>query len=458
MLSDVKHTITDFGIGSSVTKGEGLHIKVGVSNIKSDVPITITDNMTNDEIREKVGNSPLADGLIDSLFGGCKTIYAMPVKVAEDGAIKEESKNLTTGTIAIEGKPTNAFKLKVVVVNSGALNVGIFKYYLNGLESDELTIPQNGTYSVDGYGVNIKFTGDNFVKDEYIEVSTTRPKTNIANILQALEYVKKSSLNFEFIHILGESEKEVWSSLVVEEQNFFDKYKKPCIFVCEARKIQEAENIDQYTEYLRNEKKGIVSRGLQVVVSRATYMRDGKEVEENVASKIMGLYAKSKVQQSIGQVDSFDIKGLLEIMPKGIENVNSELDDLGYTVVRTYAGAEGIYVNNARTFAKVGSDYEYVERTRTMYKAVRETLITATLKLHSQVDMSNPEVSLKQITEFINVPVERMVENKELSSARVIIPEGQDILATSNFKFKIRAIPIGILREIEIDMGFENNI
>lgn len=53
-----------------------------------------------------------------------------------------------------------------------------------------------------------------------------------------------------------------------------------------------------------------------------------------------------------------------------------------------------------------------------MYKAVRETLITATLKLHSQVDMSNPEVSLKQITEFINVPVEKMVENKELSSAR----------------------------------------
>ena len=38
-----------------------------------------------------------------------------------------------------------------------------------------------------------------------------------------------------------------------------------------------------------------------------------------------------------------------------------------------------------------------------------------------------------------------------------IIPEGQDILATSNFKFKIRAVPIGILREIEIDMGFENN-
>nr|WP_317357896.1 DUF2586 family protein [uncultured Tyzzerella sp.] len=458
MLSNVKHTITDFGIGSSVTKGEGLHIKVGVSNTESNIPITITDAMTNDEIREKVGNSPLADSLIDSLSSGCRIIYAMPVKVSENGAIKEESKNLTTGTIAVEGNPTNAFKLKVVIVNSGALNVGIFKYYLNDLESDELTIPQNGTYSIDGYGVNIKFTGENFVKDEYIEVSTTRPKTNIANILETLEYIKKSSLNFEFIHILGESEKEVWASLVVEEQNFFDKYKKPCIFVCEARKIGDEETIDQYAEYLRNEKKGIISRGLQVVVSRATYMRDGKEVEENLASKIMGLYAKANVQQSIGQVDSFDLVGVLELMPKGMENINSELDDLGYTVAITYAGVEGAYINNARTFAKVGSDYEFVERTRTMYKAVRETLITATLKLHSQVDMSNPEVSLKQITEFINVPVERMVENKELSSARVIIPEGQDILATSKFKFKIRAIPIGILREIEIDMGFENNV
>lgn len=190
MLSNVKHTITDFGIGSSVTKGEGLHIKVGVSNIESNIPITITDAMTNDEIREKVGNSPLADSLIDSLSSGCRIIYVMPVKIAENGAIKEESKNLTTGTIGVEGNPTNAFKLKVVVVNSGALNVGIFKYYLNDLESDELTIPQNGTYLIDGYGVNIKFTGENFVKDEHIEVSTTRPKTNIANILEALEYIK----------------------------------------------------------------------------------------------------------------------------------------------------------------------------------------------------------------------------------------------------------------------------
>ena len=456
MLSDVKHTITDFGIGTSVTKGEGLHIKIGVSSVESDLPITISDSMTNEEIREKVGNSPLADALIDSLSNGCKTIYAMPVQSSEDGDITEISKNITGGTIVVDGKPTNAFKLKVVIVNSGELNQGVFKYYLNDLESDEITIPLNGTYSLNGYGVNIKFTGTLNAND-YIEVSTSRPKTNIQNVLKVLEYIKNSSLNFEFIHIVGESGKEVWSSLAVEEENFFNKVKKPCIFVCEARNLQDSENIDEYTEYLRNERKGIISRGLQVIASRCTYMRDGKLVEENAASKIMGLYAISKVQQSIGQVDIFDIKGLLEIMPKGIENVSSELDDLGYTVIRKYAGADGIFVNNARTFAKVGSDYEYVERTRTMYKAVRETLKTATNKLHSQIDMSNIEVSLKQITEFINVPVEKMVENKELSYARVIIPEGQDILATSNFKFKIRAVPIGILREIEIDMGFENN-
>ena len=456
MLSDVKHTITDFGIGASVTKGEGLHVKIGVSSVESDLPITISDSMTNEEIREKVGNSPLADSLIDSLSSGCKTIYAMPVQSSEDGDITEISKNITGRTIVVDGKPTNAFKLKVVIVNSGELNQGVFKYYLNDLESNEITIPQSGTYSLNGYGVNIKFTGTLNAND-YIEVSTSRPKTNIQNVLKVLEYIKNSSLNFEFIHIVGESGKELWSSLAVEEENFFNKVKKPCIFVCEARNLQDSENIDEYTEYLRNERKGIISRGLQVVVSRCTYMRDGKLVEENAASKIMGLYAISKVQQSIGQVDIFDIKGLLEIMPKGIENISSELDELGYTVIRKYAGADGIYVNNARTFAKIGSDYEYVERTRTMYKAVRETLKTATNKLHSQIDMSNIEVSLKQITEFINVPVEKMVENKELSSARVIIPEGQDILATSNFKFKIRAVPIGILREIEIDMGFENN-
>lgn len=458
MKGDVKHIITDFGIGTSVTKGEGLHVKLGVSNVESDIVLTVTDAMTKEEIREKLGYSPLADSVIDSLSAGCSTIYALPLKVVTQGSITElEKKFASGGTITVEGKPTNDYKIKVIITGTGGRNTGAFKYYIDDLESDEFTIPQAGVFEIKNIGLKINFSEHDFAVNDTVTYSTTKPSTNNQNILEALEILKNSSLEFEFIHIACETEKELWATISVEEENFFDKFYKPCIFVCEARNLKENETIDQYAQYLRNQKKGVTSRGLQVVAGRCTYMREGKKVNINSGSLIMGLYAKSKVQQSIGQVDIFDIKGALDVVPRGAENIISEMDDLGYTMVRTYSGVEGIYVNNARTFAKAGSDYEYTERTRTMYKAVRETRKTALLKMHSQVDMSSVEKSLKQITEFINVPVEKMVENKELASARVEIPKGQDLLATSKLIFKIRAVPIGILRQIEIDMGFENN-
>lgn len=459
MLGDVTHKITDFGIGTSTVKGEGVHIKIGVSPVESSILLTVTDSMENDDIREKVGYSPLADSIIESLNAGCSTVYALPVKESVSGGIFEDvpsRKAVGTGTVAVEGKPTNEYKIKVLITQSGERNTAVFKYYIDNSESEEYTIPSGGAYPLKNIGVEIKFSEGSFENGDTVTFKTTAPKMNNQGVLNALNIIKNSSADFEFIHIVGETEKDLWASITAEEEKFFDKYYKPCIFVCETRNIKSDETLDRYMQYLREQKSGIVSRGLQVVSARVSYMREGIEHDINAASLIMGLHAKASVQQSIGEVESFDVKGALELLPAGIESYISELDDLGYTTLRQYSGVEGIYVNNSRTFAKEGSDYGYTERTRTMYKAVRETRKTALLKMHTQIDMDNIEKSLIAITEFINVPVERMVQNKELSRARVIIPEGQDILGTSKLTFKIRAVPIGILREIEIDMGFEN--
>ncbi len=87
MQGDVKHIITDFGLGTSTVKGEGVHIKLGVSHIESNVPITINNTMTSDDIRNKLGKSPLSDSLIDSINAGVETVYAMPIKKSVDGEI-----------------------------------------------------------------------------------------------------------------------------------------------------------------------------------------------------------------------------------------------------------------------------------------------------------------------------------------------------------------------------------
>lgn len=456
MLGDVKHTITDFGLNASTVKGEGVHIKIGVSEVVSKIPLTITGTMEPDEVREKLGYSPLSDSVIESINAGCSQIYALPVSASEQGTIGEIKGQLTgTGQITVEGKPTNQFDITVKITQAGEKNEGAFLVTVCSNTYEEETIPAEGKYIIPNTGLTLNFSDGAYVYGEIITFSTTKPKMSNQGVIEALDIIKDSSLSFEFIHIVGESSKALWAALSVQAEKFFNTYYKPCIFVCEVRNKKADETLDEYMQYLREEKKGVISRDLQVVVGRVSYVREYAEEDINAASLIMGLHARAKVQQSIGQVDTFDIKGAIKILPEGIESYVSELDDLGYTTLREFAGVDGIYVNNSRTFAKEGSDYCYTERTRAMYKAVRETRKTALLKFQSQIDLSNQEKSLKAITEFINVPVERMVEDKEFSAARVIIPEGQDIIGTEKLQFKIRAVPIGILREIEIDMGFE---
>lgn len=456
MLKDVRHIITDFGIGASTVKGEGVHVKIGVSTVESQYPFNIGATMTNKTIRTLLGNSPLADACIDSVASGCKTLYAIPVKATVQGTIIEGEK---AGTgITLSGNPTNIFDIKIEIINEGDRNSGTFKYYLNDIGSDEYTIPLDGSFEIEDTGLNIEFDAASFSEGDYIIYSTTAPKMSNQGVLEAIYNIRNLNLNFEFFHIVGESTKSLWAALVVEGERFFDIYFKPCGFVCETRCIKPDEKLHEYMQYFREEKKGIVSRNLQVVSARITYTRDGRDVNINAASIIMGLHARARVQQSIGETAVYDIKGATKLLPEGIEDYISDLDDLGYTTLREYVGIEGIFVNNSRTFAQEGSDYAYTERVRAMYKAVRETRKTALLRMHTQVDIDNLEASLKAIVEFINVPVERMVSQKELSSARVEIPEGQDILGTEKLYYKIRAVPIGILREIEIDVGFENPI
>ena len=92
MLRDVNTIITDGGLGVETVKGEGVHFKIGVSPIVSDVPIIITGTMDAKKIKEKLGLSPLADACMDSVENGSSMIYCIPVLASVAGSVEEVQK------------------------------------------------------------------------------------------------------------------------------------------------------------------------------------------------------------------------------------------------------------------------------------------------------------------------------------------------------------------------------
>lgn len=109
MYGDVNVTVEDGNLGRSSSTGSGVQFKIGISNIESTTPILITGSMDAKKIKEKVGNTPLADACIDSVENGAATIYCIPVKATTDGTIGEVKAVKTgEGTLEVSGKPNNA--------------------------------------------------------------------------------------------------------------------------------------------------------------------------------------------------------------------------------------------------------------------------------------------------------------------------------------------------------------
>lgn len=461
-MRDVNIKITDGGLGASGSSGTGIHVKIGSSPASSEGYITVTNTMDAAKIKELLGDCPLADAVMDSIASGCAKIYCYPVQPSTNGTVSDVTTEKSgTGTLTIEGNPNNAYSVSVEITKSGASNTGTFIYTINGggSWSDDITIPVDGSYADTVTGLIFKFSNESasFNEGDKFTFSTTAPSISNSDVLDAIAKVKNLTILYEFIHIVGSSSKSLWASMAVEAQNFETAYKNPVFFVCEAPNITQGQTMDTYTASLLDERKGLASKYVQVVAARALYTKmDGSIKDVNVAGIICGLYSRADINQSIGEVREFPVQGILKLLPAGMEDYISTLDEAKYVTLRQYTGIEGYYVTNAWTMAPSGSDYQYAERIRVSNELVKQTRKAALVFMQSRVDMADVDKSLSLMAEEIQIPLERMVKDGTISSGRIVVPEGQDVLGTEEVDFIIRYVPVGYAREIEIDIGMEN--
>jgi hypothetical protein len=102
-----------------------------------------------------------------------------------------------------------------------------------------------------------------------------------------------------------------------------------------------------------------------------------------------------------------------------------------------------------------GSDFRYMEDVRVLNKIIRETRKEALLILQDDIDLEDVQGELETRAKFMFTPLQRMIDSKEISSAEITVPEGQEetILEDETMRVKIRYLSRGYIREIEVDLG-----
>lgn len=467
MFGDVNVVVNDGNLGRSTNIGTGTHVKIGISNVTTSMPILITGSMNAKKIREKLGDTPLADACMDAVEWGAASIYNIPVKAGTVGVIGEVTQDkVGNGNIEVSGNPNNAYDIVIEVMENGGCNEGSIHYSIDGgsTYTEEETIPLDGEVVLAGTGLSVRFTeaeeGDSFCERDRITFSTSAPTMNNQDVIQAVESLINSNLAFEFIHIVGVSSRALWASLTVLAGDFLKKYKRPLFFVCEARQKSADEDLEEYVNAMVRESRAINSIYLQVVCSNARYQRiDGRVQDINAASIITGLYGRAKESQSIGEVKSFPISEakLLKLLPDGIEDYISVLDDARYLTLRQYAGREDYYVTSARMMSSEGSDYAYAEDVRVSNRLVKAIRAAALNELQVEVSPDDLEASLAGIQAALNIPIEDALRDKVISSGSAVIDtRNLNILVDESLDVNVTYVPMGHVRAINLVFAVEN--
>lgn len=184
---------------------------------------------------------------------------------------------------------------------------------------------------------------------------------------------------------------------------------------------------------------------------------------------LLGAVSKAKVHQSIAWVEEFPTNISVPAFGDGTKYREldtatvEELDAARYIFCLTYDGLAGSFFNDNHTLDVATSDYAYINDVRTMDKAVRgiRTYLLPKLGRPMKVDPDTGKLERTAVEHLIttgNKPLEEMEKDGELSGYKFDIDPDQNILATSRVRGVIKNVAVGVMRNLDLEIGFSTSI
>lgn len=183
----------------------------------------------------------------------------------------------------------------------------------------------------------------------------------------------------------------------------------------------------------------------------------------------LGLISRAKVHQSIGWVRQFPTGLALPAFGDGTllrtldRGAITALDANRYLFAMTHPGIEGSFANDSCTLDAPTSEYNALERVRTMDKAVRLVRAYLTPELGGSIYIDPATGKLESYTVAhletqASKALEEMERAGELSGYKVEIDPEQNVLTTSSVEVVIRKIPVGVMRKVQVKIGYTDKL
>lgn len=187
----------------------------------------------------------------------------------------------------------------------------------------------------------------------------------------------------------------------------------------------------------------------------------------------LGTIAISKVSTSIAWVGKYNISDGLELespaFGKGelVKNQSAAslttLENKGYLFARKLVGRVGTYWNKDMNSAASTSDYNRINKVRTINKAIRGIRQSILPDLNSPVLIDAKTGKISTLT-CLNLQskagssLKQMLAQEEISGYDVYVDPNQSVLSTGVVVINAKIVPYGTAESIEVVIGFATNL
>lgn len=459
--AQLKINVQEGGLAAGAKAAFGVFGAVGVCALVEPGIRAFTETTA---AREALGPGPLCDLVTSALSQAKTTVYTVSLAGSIAGTVNNITPgetNTGTGTLTTKGSPRNRYAVKITIKTTGALNAGTFFYTVDGAESEELTLPEDGKFPLPETGLELNFSATEWITGDTFTFTTTAPTASNQETLEGVDRLINSPYQLEFIAVAGVSAAPLWSALAVK-MDLAAQNHRFLFCICQARYLETGETVDAWTAALITDERGMVlSKRLMVCASwiNEADTRTGQNDERPLIGLLCGLIAKRGPHEPIDATKYGPIPSAASLLPDGINQGHSDaLDNSGYCTACAYSAEIGLYITHGRMMSAENSDFRNLERVRVVNRACEVVRRVQFQYLNDNVELGvdGSPVGLEMFRALSEQPLEAMKKAGQISGYSLEIPEDLDLLATEKVDCTIKITPLGKIGEIETTISYNN--
>ena len=317
-------------------------------------------------------------------------------------------------------------------------------------------------------GIKIDFAAGTLLADDNVTFRSSAPHYNSTELASALLALGNSIIAWDLVHVVGIVDATMFDAIDLKAAAFaasgkfrgwIGNTRMPTISEAEAAYKTALDTIfaSKATVYgmlcsgASKLTSSVSGRKYKRPISFAVGAREASVSEEvDTADIKLGPFVGVSIRDANGNVDEHD------------ESINPGLDDSRFTVLRTWEGYPGVYVNRPRVFSSPGSDFYLLPHRRVMNLA-RAAVRAFLVKRCSSPILVNKTTGFILETEALEIESglravlrDELLAKPKASGTQIAVSRTDNLLSTKKITGTARVIPLAYPEYFEFDIGFLN--